>query len=343
MLEEPPSEPMPLRCELRHRVFSTFGDLHFRRSETDGAPVLTMTLGEREAQIPLEALRREFVITEESADGRMLALIAKALEYVSCLQPGDRFPSEVLNGQASWRPSPNHLRLATTRLRLNLVAWLSPKSRWAEAKRDELTLLRLADDPALEREVQAATLAAARILGLRDGEQMLRMMDEMSEELSYIEALRQRLLTRVERFCRRVAELQQSRQPGGPSFDTLSQVQRLGVVAFRQFRSRFDDVDALTGAFETLARNLDGLRSFIRATRDCLYRSQRAWEPLLAKWDKAAADAAEGVAGLLSATYQFLAPRFMPVTEWQSQRRGPAAPPRPDARPSGPGAAQMAW
>ena len=342
MSDEPPLEPMPLRCELKHRVFSTFGDLHFRRSEADGAPVLTMRLGEREAQVPLEALRKEFGIAEDSADGRMLALIAKALEYVSCLQPGDRLPPEVLDGQASWRPSPNHLRLAATRLRLNLVAWSAPKSRWAGAQRDELSLLRLADDPALSREVQAAALAAAHMLGLRDGEQVLRLMEELSEELSYIEALRQRLLTRVEQLCRRVARLLHSRQ-GGPSPDTLSQVHRLGVLAFRQFRSRFDDVDALTGVFETLKHDLDGIRGFIRTTRDFLYRSQRAWEPLLAKWDKAADEAAGGAAGLLSATYQFLAPRFMPFTEWQGQKRAAAAPPRTQAASAGPGAAQMAW
>ncbi len=335
-----PLAPKPTRCELAHPVFTTFGDVQFRRADTDGTPVLTMQLGERKAQIPLDALRREFAIATGSADGRMLALIATSLDYVACLRPGDRLPSEVLTGQASWKPSPNHLRLAATRLRLNLVTWLSPASQWATCPRDELTLLRLADDPALLRDVQVAAMAAARHLALPDAAEVTRLMAALAEELSYIEALRQRLLVRVEALCRRVSALFGSRRCRGVAADTLSQVHRLGMLAFRQFRVRFDDLDALTAVFDTLARNVDGLRGFIRSTRDWLYCSQRAWEPLLARWDQAAAGASDEVSALLTASYQFLAPRFMPTTKWPGAR--PAAPLR-RMHPAVPAPMQMAW
>ena len=340
MTDDPVMSNTKLRLELQHRVFSTLGDVRFRRSDTDGTPVLAMTLGEREAQIPLDALQREVGIASDSPDGRMLELIAAALDHVPSLQPGDRLPSEVLSGRASWRPSPDHLRLAGVRLRLNLVAWLSPKSHWAKAKRDGPTLLRLADDPALSREVQAAALAAARLLGLGDAAQLLGLLTELSEEMSYIEALRERLLARVEALCRQVSELQGTRKHGGTLGDTLSQVHRLARLAFHDLRVRFDDVDAITSAFDTLARNLDGLRSFIRNTRDYLYRNQRAWEPLLRRGDAAAG---VSVSGLLTATYQFLAQRSMPTTAWQGRPQNPAAPGNKQPPRGSPGGMQIAW
>ena len=116
-----PCPELPDRCELQHQVFTSFGDVRFRRSTTDGVAMMALRLGEREAQLPLDALRREFSIGRETADGRMLDLIGSALDYVAFLQPGDRLPAEIRTGEASWKPSPSHLRLATTRLQLDFL------------------------------------------------------------------------------------------------------------------------------------------------------------------------------------------------------------------------------
>ena len=63
------------------------------------------------------------------------------------------------------------------------------------------------------------------------------------------------------------------------------------------------------------------VRSYIRTNRDWLNRSQRAWEPLLADWDGITGMQDEGFWALLGRSYQFLAPRYMPVTEWTSLSR----------------------
>ena len=71
------ANPVPAdRCTLEHRLFSSFGEPLFRRAETDGAPVMVVKLGEKEAAIPLRSLQREFGIPDETDDGRMLGLIA---------------------------------------------------------------------------------------------------------------------------------------------------------------------------------------------------------------------------------------------------------------------------
>lgn len=330
--------PAAIRCEFQSNVFASFGEVRFRRSETDGKPIMAVALGEREAQLPLGALRREFGIEEDSPDGRMLDLIGSALDYVPSLAPGDKLPAEILTGEASWRPSQNHLRLAATRMRLNLVAWLSPSSRWATADRDEITLLRLADDPALKQEVMTLAIPAAQRLDLRDATNVLRLLDEISQEMAYIEALRQRLLGRVEGLCRRMAEILVSRRrmAASPS-DTLAQVHRLAMLAYKQLHDRFDDVDAQTGEFSSLMRNVDNQRRFIRTNRDWLYRNQRIWDSLLNQWEQVG-NAAGEIASLLAKTYQFLAPRFMPTKEWHTPKHDRAAP-----RVGSMARQQMAW
>lgn len=65
-------------------------------------------------------------------------------------------------------------------------------------------------------------------------------------------------------------------------------------------------------------RNVDHQKAFIRSHRDWLYRSQRAWETILNEWDAAGEELNSAMFALLSRTYQFLAPQFMPVTEWIS-------------------------
>ena len=328
------SPELPDRCELQHKIFTALGAVRFRRATTDGVPMMALQLGEREAVVPLDALRREFAIGKDSADGRMLDLIGSALDFVTCVEPGDRLPPEICTGEASWRPSPNHLRLASTRLRLDLVGWIQPTSRWAKAEQDDLNLLRLADDAALHAEVHAVARAVAVQLGLRDAGDVLGLLAELSQELAYIEALRERLQARVIVLCQRLGRLMQDRKRLPVSFTALPQVHRLAKIAAVQIIGRFDEVTAQTGEIASLLRNVDNQRSFIRANRDWLYRTQRAWEPLLDEWSRAKALEPEEMGPLLTSTYQFLAQRSLPGETWQR--------PRP-ARSRKPVLTQMTW
>jgi hypothetical protein len=322
-----PFSDLPDRCELEHQVFSSLGEVHFRLSSTDGLPMMALRLGEREAQFPLESLRREYAIGKDSADGRMLDLIGSALDFVSSLQPGDKLPSEIRTGEASWKPSAGHFRLVTTRLRLDLCAWLEPRGRWAKAARDDESLRTAATSPTLRDEAEAAAGQAAMTLGLSNGGEVVRMIEDLARELAYIEALRERLLARVADLCRRVGGLMRDRGRMGTSFDNLSQVHRLLGIAARQIFQRFEDVDSQTAGIENMLRHVDTQRSFIRSNRDWLYRSQRAWEPILDRWSRTSN--IDDTASLLTETYQFLAPRFMPTTAWRSwneRNRGPPPP-----------------
>jgi hypothetical protein len=96
----------------------------------------------------------------------------------------------------------------------------------------------------------------------------------------------------------------------------LERIRFLGAEALGQLNHRFEQQDAQTGEIMAMLRHLDSHRGFIRSNRDWLYRSYMAWEPILAGWDEEDKSPSADMRPLLLRTYQFLAPRFMPVTEW---------------------------
>ena len=257
------------RCVLSHRLFRALGEPLFRRADADGAPAMVVRLGEREAAIPLRALLREFGIDAESSDGRMVGLIAESLDFVSGLRLGDALPPEVLTGEASWQPGPEHLAAASARLR-----------------------------------------------GLSGASELVGLMEELAAELAYIEALRDRLLRRMHAMMARIRPLGRGWRGDLSRLETLAQVQRLTALALNQIGGRFAELDARTGELPATLGHADRQRAFIRANRDWLYRTLRAWDPILASWDAAEPAMTDPTWVLLGRTYRFLAPRFMPTSEW---------------------------
>lgn len=314
---------IPDQCILAHRMFATLGELVFRRAEGDGAPVMVVRLGDRDVVLPLRSLQREFGIADNSDDGRMLGLIADALDFVAALRIGDPLPAEVRTGEASWEPDPVHLQLAATRLKLQLVAWLNSGTGGDQPDLDAKSILQVADDPALRLKVQDAMTHAAEALGLPNAEAVLALIEDLAQELAYIEAMRDRLWRPMQQMGAKVERLHQAHGEAG-HMETLTQVRRLGGVAIRQMQERFDALDAHTGEVMAALRNAAGQREFIREQRDWMYRSLLGWQETLRDWSRGGMVLDDQTRLLLHRTYHFLAPRFMPVTEWISVSRPPA-------------------
>ncbi len=309
------------RCVLRNPVFTKLGEARFRRAESDGAPVMVIRLGESFAALPLRSLQREFNIKDDSHDGRMLGKIAESLDFVAGLTVGDPLPREVVTGEASWQASPKHQQIAATKLRLQLLDWLDPAIA-AKVGRSESSE-RLESDPKLRAAVQAAFERAAAELGLPNAQAVVELVADIAGELAYIEALRDGLLGRVRAMVQRLdgmsnGTLNQDRK------STLARIRRLAHLALEQIAGRFAEVDGQTREVLSTLRNAEAHRTFIRSHRDWLYRSSRAWSSILAEWDAASMSGLDDAAwARMNRTYQFLAPRFMPVQEWLSPNTQP--------------------
>jgi hypothetical protein len=317
----PAADDQPTTCVLAHRGFALLGVPLFRRAETDNTPVMAVTLGERLVTLPLRSLQREFGIEDATPDGKMLGLIAEALEFVSVLRIGDPLPLEVCTGEASWEPDASHLALASARLRMQLVSWVNAGTTGDQPEMNAETLLRVVDDPVVRRQVQDALDHAATALGLDSQEAVVQLLEDLAQELAFVESLRERLLCRVQAVAQKIERMVQTWRGDSSQMETLTQVRRLTGIALREFERRFEQLDAQTGEVMATLRNASSQRAFIRANRDWLYRSQRAWQPVLDDWDDAAGEFDEGSRALLGRTYRFLAPRYMPVTEWLSPTR----------------------
>lgn len=332
--QDQPASSQPTSCALVHRGFSLMGEPLFRRAEADNTPVMVVTLGDRQVALPLRALQREFAIAEDTPDGRMLALIVDSLEFVAVLRIGDPLPPEVCTGEASWEPDAGHLALVSARLRMQLVAWLNTGTTEEVPEINADSLQQLAEDPVIRRQVQAALDQAAITLGLKNQEAVVQLLEELAHELAFIEALRDRLLRRVQTMAQKIERMVQTWRGDASQMETLTQVRRLTGLALKEIARRFDELDAQTGEVMATLRNANSQRTFIRTNRDWLYRSQRAWQPIVDAWDAAGTDFNENSRALLGTSYRFLAPRYMRVTEWLSVGRPDRA--KPAAR-------QMMW
>jgi hypothetical protein len=302
------------RCVLDNPVFTRLGLARFRRAESDGAPAMVVAFGDSFAALPLRSLQREFGIDDASADGRMLGLIAESLDFVAGLTIGDKLPSEVLSGSASWQPDARHQQIAAARLRMQLLAWIDPAMATAEAAQPS-SLDRLETDPNLRATVQRAFVQAAKALDLPGPQEVMQLVADTANELSYIEALRETFLRRVQSMVAQLDRL----TTGNLNVDrqtALTRIRGLAHLALNQITGRFTEVEMQTSEVLATLRHAERHRSFIRLHRDWLYRSSRAWEPILAEWDGVAPGLDEILWTRLNRTYQFLAPRFMPVQEW---------------------------
>lgn len=319
-MDLPPGEDVsPERCALSHQVFRQAPGIYFRRAEADGTPVMIISLGERVAAVPLRSLQREFAIADYSADGMMLRLIAESLDFVSALQIGDLLPTEVLSGKASWQPDASARDIVARRLKWQLLNWLDGEAAQASASQG---LRNLDSDPAMRQKIQQAFVKAAEALGLESAACLIGMVESLADELSYIETLREHLLRPAQALLARTERLAQVGRGDGQRAETITQVHRLTTIATKKLVGQFDAVDAQSGEVMSALRNLESHQIFIRSIRDLLYRSQRAWSPILKLWEDVDPDIPHAIWQLIAKTYQFLAPRYMSVQEWHANQTG---------------------
>ena len=328
-------EPTPTHCRFNHPGFATLGNGVFRLTTDDRVAALALRVDSADVVVPLPAVARLFGISPDSADGRMLRLVEQALRFVPQLQPGDKLPTEVLTGEASWAPSPLHQKTASAKLQLQLLNWISGLTEGGEASATGQFLVAAMDDPSIKPRVQDALRQAATALGIDGGPGAVSVLiEQLAQELAYIEALRERLLERARAMLKRLTQTSHDLVAMAPARrETLFQVGRLAITAIAEITSAFETVDAQTAEIGPALRNLERHRSFLRSNRDRLYSTMLAWQPLLAEWDalpRTTSTEPDRIWRTVDETYRFLAPRFMSVQQWQNT----AAPDRTDRNKS---------
>lgn len=302
------------RLVLRHPAFAAFDSPFFRISEVERRPVLVIRLDERDASLPLAGVMREFGIAAHDPDGVMLGLVARGLEFLSGLRIGDRLPSEILTGEASWTPDAAYQDRAAARLHLQLLAWsfgqagAPPREAQARAAQLPMSPGNLAD--------------ALRRLALRLGDvtadDTLDRIRRVAAEFAHVDALRDQLLRGAQRLGVALGRLVRGFRGDSTHKELLMQVRRLAGIGIAGLQARFAAADAAVADIPALAGQPEQVVAALRQHRDGLYVRYRAWEPYTTEWATIEAGHNARTWHLVYETYRFLAPRFMTTVEWRA-------------------------
>ena len=304
----------PTTVTFNEKFFTVVEGSYFRKSQETGEPVFVVNLGGEEVMLPLPGIRREFKIEEESVDDRMLGLVADGLDYVKILMPGDDLPKELLTGEASWEISDEHRMIARQRLSMQLVSWMSGDENLI-TEPDEL--LQIAEDPAVREKVNKAFEEAAKAIGMEagDGDKIVDLIEDLGEELAYIETLRDQFRS-VLAMDEKVKRLRHVAARNRSILDTTTSVAKLLAVAVSEFGEEFDMADGQTGEIIAVLKNIASQKEYIRSVRNSVYRRLVAWDDLLRAWERESGLYTASVPDLLRETYRFLAPRYMQTDDW---------------------------
>ncbi len=187
---------------------------------------------------------------------------------------------------------------------------------------DPAELLQLVDDPSIKKKINDAFAMAAEMLGLplERKEEVIAFVNNLANEMAYIEALRDRFdkITAM-RDKIQLARKTYSREP--LIRETVDQVARLVEKAITQYSAIFEEIDAHTNEVMTMLRNLASEIGYIRQHRDDLHIRLLVWDDLLTEWSETRVLCSLKVTELIRATHRFLAPRFMTVVDWLDMAR----------------------
>lgn len=307
--------PLPDHLEFNDAFFTRCKNAYFRLSEGDEEAVMVMPVNGTEYALKLDGIRNELKLDPGDRDSRMLAAVAEGLQYVQALRVGDKMPNELTTGRASWKVAERHHAIARDRLFAQLVTWLSGEEQIITEPEE---LHRMMEDPDVKAKVNAAFDNAIKQLGLEadQREEVVKLVDDLSIEIAYIEALRDKFRD-VVGVVQKLAMLRKAYAGERAVSATILSALRLAKLAVQRYHDTFELVDAQTGEIISVLKNFQSQIEFLRTTRNELYCRLKAWDEHVEKWRYV--EGKKRMAGgdkLIESLYQFLAQRYLPVDEW---------------------------
>ncbi len=292
--------------EFAHKVFSVEGGYFSMLNRKE--PVFNAKLGELTAIIDFDRLRAEFGITPDTADGKMLKSIREALMIVKIIKPGDKIPSELLDGTASWNFDPRMREVTKTRVVSSILEWSKTSGG------PDLTVPKTSNDDPVD--IAFEHLGHVLKVGGNDPRKHIaEMVERMSDELTYIEAIGERL-----------ARLGTIRNYVREHLKTASQ-----DAEFGQELMRIDDLigepikglggkirDARTQSFDVLRSfgNFSEHAGYLRGVRDQMRWELMDWDELFDDWAEKTADGGEVTVDLCRRIYRLLAEKYARGQSW---------------------------
>ena len=290
-----------------HKVF-TVEDGYFsllNRSE----PVFNAKLGELTAIIDFPRLKAEFGIEPETPDGIMLQSIREALKIVKIVNPGDKIPSELLDGTASWNFDPRMREMTKTKVVNSILEWYRSTDQVAVADTDE---------PADPVDTSFENLGRAlKIGGASPRKHIAEMVERMSDELTYIEAIGERLaqISAMRNFIR--ATLKSSAQDAEFGQE-LMRIDDLITEPIKMLGGKIRDARAKSFNVMNGFGKFQEHTAYLRGVRDQMRWELMDWDDIFYSWKEATSDGGQVTAELCRRIYRLLAEKYARGQSWNA-------------------------
>jgi hypothetical protein len=306
---------IPSTIQFEHSFFRTLEHTSFRTLEDTHEPVMVTVLDRHEVSLKFSGIKSELNLPPDDADAKMLDHIREGLKYVRELRIGDKMPTEMTTGGASWEVTAQHRATAHNRVTMQLVSWMSGEETIIT---DPEQLAQVVDDPKTKQKISQAFSEAAKALGIAEErrEDVISLISNLANELAYIEALRE-VYHDVLRIHKTVRGLEKSYKSEQSVLDTIMSLKRLFKIALDGFSFSFIELDAQTGEILSALTNIKQVSRFIREHRNDLHRRLWAWDGLIADWRDITEHRSSKAVQRLNELYHFLAQRFLPRNEWE--------------------------
>ncbi|MCG5243717.1 hypothetical protein ACIU1J_17880 [Azospirillum doebereinerae] len=300
--------------DFQHKVFS-LPSAFFCVDPTSKDPVLNILLGDLKAALAFPTLLESFHIEEGSHDERLLEVVEQGLAYVKQIRPGEQIPGELLDGRASWSVETRHLKLAKGRLTMQVASAVKGNEIIVS---DADQLEQLIEDPQTQARMKAGFQRIAERLKITENaEQLLTdRIDDLAQELSYIEALRDRF-KHIRKIETKLGKLVTIYRTDRTFCSEVNRMQGLIRKPLREYDLIFDQADAQTGDIVGALKDFHATVQFIRKIRDDLRTKLLEWEDLLHGWDVVGLERSAQIEQLQKQTYRFLASRYIETTVWK--------------------------
>lgn len=277
-----------------------------------GEPVLLVDLGDARGAIALRRVARQFGIEPESADGQLLDLVAASLRFVRFIRHGDRIPSEILDGTASWSIDNRHREMALLKLGGAILKALTG------GRPDDATLAGLEEGDEAKRKVRERAIEIAALAGLppERKQEVVDRIDLLANELAYIEALRD-YFKPVFDIARKLRAIQRHARGDREMDQQLRRMQTLLKTPITSLRNRLDEVEGATGEAMSALRQFEATLALLRRQRDALHAETLLWGDIPARWAALDPDREDAMLEV-GPLYRFLARHYLDSKVWSS-------------------------
>ncbi|MEM8985675.1 MAG: hypothetical protein AAGC95_03040 [Pseudomonadota bacterium] len=298
------------KFDFEHKVFHTPGAV-FTYSRHTKQVFFSLKLGEMDAKIPIDTLCNEINLEEDANDLVLLDLLRKGIVYVNVIRTGDDIPAELLDGSASWSIDDRHRDAAKMKLTAVTLDWLDGGGGGTV----EARVAAMVEDEDAQKRVNEALSKIAKELKLGDKQKVIDRFEKLSNELAYLEALRDHYkgVFQIQQNLRMLQSIY------GADRQTAEDINRMGILIqgpVAKINEAFQEVDGHTEDIKSAIRNFEAEIEYLRQMRDKLHIDSRIWEDMLKSWKGVAPEQSAEVEALLKETYRFLAQNFTISQQW---------------------------